>query len=213
MSEIRILASVLLSFFLLVGCVPVPVVGWTPVFVGGPTAGWTDIDQADYSLGPVSSDQFPDLVKNAIPPSEGAAHLVGRVELLLFLDNRSYILSAVGSLTDTGIVLLRWYEPGEQYRILATLPYSDILSFSRNSLGFGRMINFCLATRVFAWGDQTYEGGQRPSMSFVEPSGIYQDVEKTDAALNLLQEMIKPVDGACDSPNETTDGGIEAAYQ
>jgi len=213
MSDTRFLASVLLTFFLLVGCIPVPVVGWTPVFVGGPATGWTDIDLPDYSLGPVSSDQFPDLVKNAIPPSEGAVHLVGRVELLLRLDNRSYILSAVGSLTDTGITLLRWYEPEEQYRILATVPYSDILSFSSNTLGFGRMVNFCLGTRVFTWGDQTYDIDQRPSMSFVKPSGAYQDVEKTDAALSLLQEKVKPVDGACDSPDETTDGANEAVSQ
>jgi len=208
MSDARFLASSLLLVFLLVGCVPLPVIGWTPVFVGGPVAGLVDFDQPDYSLGPVSADQFPDLVKNAIPPDEGEVHLVGRVELLLLLDNRTYILSAVGSLTDAGIALLKWYEPEEQYRILAKLPYSDILSFSGNSVGFGRAVKLCLATRVFAWGDRTYEIGQPTSVSFVKPSGMYQDVEKTDAAIKLLQEKIKPIAGACEEPVEATDGSI-----
>jgi len=210
MSELRLLAAALLTALLLVCCVPVPVVGWTPVFVGGPTAGSADLEQPDYSLGPVSSDQFADLVKEAIAPSEGEVHLVGRVEVLLLSENRTYILGAVGSLTDAGIALLRWYEPEKQYRILARLPYSDILSLSSNSLGFGRTIKLCLATSAFAWGDHTYAIGQPTSMSFVQPAGAHHDVEKTDAAIKLLQEKITPIEGACDSPAERTDGNIQA---
>jgi len=204
----RFLAAALFTALLLVGCVPVPVVGWTPVFVGGPTAGSADLKQPDYSLGPVSSDQFPDLVKNAIPPSEGAVHLAGRVELLLLSDNRTYILDAVGSLTDAGIALLRWYEPEKQYRILARLPHSGILSLSSNSLGFGRTIKLSLATSVFAWGDQTYAIGQPTSMSFVQPSGPHHDVAQTDTAIKSLQEKKTPIESACDSPIESTDGNI-----
>jgi len=162
----RFLAAALFTALLLVGCVPVPVVGWTPVFVGGPTAGSADLKQPDYSLGPVSSDQFPDLVKNAIPPSEGAVHLAGRVELLLLSDNRTYILDAVGSLTDAGIALLRWYEPEKQYRILARIPYSHILSLSSNRLGFGRRSN-CVWQRAYLRGEikRTQSASQPPCLS------------------------------------------------
>ena len=140
-------------------------------------------------------------------------HLFGRAELSLQLDNRFYILIAVASLSDSNILLLKWYEPDEQYRILARLPYSDVLSLSANSVGLGRTIYLCLATTEFAWGDQSYAIEQRAHMTFIKPSGSRHDVEKTESALYLLQEKAIPIEGACDAPAESIDGGLEAASQ
>jgi hypothetical protein len=207
------LTNISLGFCLLSGCVAIPLPGVGLVFAPVPLSGAGNLDMPDYSLGPVSSEQFPDLIRNAIPPSEGAVHVFGRVQLSLLLDGRSYLLSAVAALTDTDMVLLKWYDPEEDYEILARLPYTDILSVSTNSLGLGRIVYLCLATTVFAWGDQTYPMGQHASMSFIKTSGIFADTERTEDAISLLQEMIKPVDGACDAPVEEAEGSVEAASQ
>jgi hypothetical protein len=211
MSKICFFNIMLSTLFLLSSCIPLPVIGWTPVLLV--TSGPKDLDQKGYSLGPVSSEQFPDLIERAIPPSEGTVHLFGRAELKLLLDNRSYSLTVVASLSDTDILLLQWYDPEEQYKLMARLPYSEIQSVSKNERGFGRVIYLCLANMEFAWGDQSHEIGQRASMSFTKPSGFFQDIDRTKAALYLLQERIEPIDGACDEPTEATDGAIEAALQ
>jgi len=213
MPIIRFLGTLILALSLLVGCValPLPGVGWTLAPV--PLSGATNLDLPDYSLGPVSSPEFPDLIRNAIPPDEGEVHLSGKVELALQLDNQLYILGAVAALGDTGIVLLRWYDPEGQYKISARLPYADILSLSMNTMGFGRVVYFCLATPVFAWGDQPYAIDRRASMSFIKPSGMFQDVERTETAIAFLQQKIRPIDGACDTPAEGTDAAVEAVSQ
>jgi hypothetical protein len=205
MSEIRFLAPLLLSFFLLAGCVPVPIVGWTPVYVAGPMG----FDLPGYSLGPVSSDQFPDLVGTALPADEGQALLFGRVEMILGADNHDYLFSAVAVLSDTDILLLKWYEPEDRYKILARLPYSEILSVSINTWGLGRSIYLCLATTEFVLAGQDHAIEPRVSMAFIEPSGFLQDRERSEAAFALLQGKIDPIDGACETPVEMTDGGVD----
>ena len=208
---IRYLTTISLACFVLGGCIalPLPGAGWAvaPLLLSGPAKA----DLPGYSLGPVSSERFPDLVKAAIPLNEGTVHLHGAVDLLVPLNNESHYLSAVASLTDTHILFLKWYDLEEQYKIVARLPYSEILALSTNSLGRGRVAYLCLAASVFAWGDQTYTIDQRASMSFNKPSGIYQDVEKTQAAIDLLHEKIKPVEGTCDAPIESTEESVEAA--
>jgi hypothetical protein len=195
---IRFLASVPLTLFLLVGCVPLPIAGWVPV--GG--AGLKTLDLPDYSRGPVSSEQFPDLVRKAIPPGEGTMHVFGSAELILREGNRGVIVSAVASLSDTAILVLMWHEPDEQYEMVARVPYSDILSVSTNSWGLGRTIYLCLATSQLVLGDETHEIDQQASLSFIKDSGVFQDVEKSETGLLLLQEKITPIDGACDEPDE-----------
>jgi len=206
---IRFLASALLTFFLLVGCVPLPIVGWVPV--GG--AGLKTFDLPDYSRGPVSSEQFPDLVRKAIPPGEGTVHVFGKAELILREDNLSLIVSAVASLSDTAILVLMWYEPDEQYELVARVPYSDITAVSTNSWGLGRMIYLCLATRQLVLGDETHDIEQQVSLSFIKDSGVFQDVEKSEAGLLLLQEKITPIDDACDNPFEPIDDAPGATAQ
>ena len=203
MSKHYILATVLVALFLLSGCVitPLTVIGSTPLLVRGPKT----FDLPNYSLGPVSSDQFSDLLEKAIPPNEGVVHLFGPANLSLSKDNRYYSLSAVAALSDSAILLLKWYEPEKQYKLLARLPYSEILSVSTNSWGLGRVIYLCLATTEFALGDHTHAIDQRADMTFDKPSRIFQDVEKAKAAFSLLQEKIKPIDGACDARVEETD--------
>ncbi len=42
------------------------------------------VSMPDYSLGPVSSDEFPDLLNDAIPASEGQVHVRGKVHWAVF---------------------------------------------------------------------------------------------------------------------------------
>ena len=43
-----------------------------------------------YSLGPISSDEFPTLLHDAIPASEGKVHVFGEVTWGGFRDSRNY---------------------------------------------------------------------------------------------------------------------------
>jgi hypothetical protein len=201
------------ALLLLIGCAPLPLpgIGWTVVPLTGSAGGTLELP--GYSLGPVSSEELPDLIVRAIPPGEGTAHLSGRVELSLQLDSHFYLLAAVASLTDTDILLLQWHDPEGHYEILGRLPYSDVLSLSKNAVGFGRTLYLCVATTEFAWGEQTYAMDQRASMSFIRPAGSFHDADRTEAALELLREKTTPTEGACDAPAEATDAAEDAAPQ
>ena len=201
------------ALLLLNSCAPLPLpgIGWAVVPVAGSAGG--SLELPGYSLGPVSSEEFPDLILKGMPSGEGNALLSGRVELMLRLDDHFYILSAVASLTDTDILLFQWYAPEEQYKVVGRLPFSDVLSFSTNSAGFGRTIYLCTMTTEFAWGEHTYTMDQRASMSFIRPAGTFHDVDRTEAALELLREKTTPTEGACDAPAEATDAAEDAAPQ
>ena len=200
----NLLAVALVAVLLLDGCVPVPVAGWTPVFVGGAT----DFDLPDYSLGPVSSDQFADLVATAIPAEEGEVLLFGRVEMTFRDGYRTHLFSAVAVMSETDVLLLKWHEPGNQYRILARLPYSGILEVAINTLGLGAAIHMCLATNEFVLADRSHGIDQMISMTFIEPSGFFQDTERSEAAFAVLQQKIRPADRACEKP-----AAIEASVE
>jgi hypothetical protein len=208
---IRYLTTISLAFSLLSGCIalPLPGAGWAvaPLLLSGSAT----VELPGYSLGPVSSERFPELIMAAIPPSEGTVHLYGASELLVQLDNRPHDLSAVASLTDTHMLFLKWHDQAEQYEIVSRLPYSEIQALSTNSWGLGRIAYLCLATSAFGWGDQTYAIDQRASMSFIEASGYHQDVEKTQAAIDLLYEKIEPVEDACEPPAQGIEESVEAA--
>jgi hypothetical protein len=209
MSKIRISASVALTLLLLVGCVPLPVVGWTPVFL----AGSTDFDLPDYSLGPVSSDQFPGLVKTAIPADRGEAILFGRVDMAFRADNHVIDFSAVAVLSETDILLLKWHETEDRYDILARLEYSEIQSVEMTTWGVGRHIWLCLAKTEFVLAGQRHAVQPLVSMVFIKPSGLLQDGDRSETAFALLHEKIDPNEGACDSPYERTDRNIGTGSQ
>jgi len=200
------LVALLLAVFLLVGCVPVPVAGWTPVFVGGPTG----FDLPDYSLGPVSSDRFADLIATAMPVEEGEVLLFGRVELAFRKDFHGHLFSAVAVMSDTGILLLKWYEPEDRYRIVARLSYSDIQEIAINTLGLGAAIHMCLAIKEFVLADESHAIDPMVSMTFIRPSGFIQDTDRSEAAFAVLQEKIHPTDGGCVKSAETMDAGTQA---
>ena len=116
------------------------------------------VSMPDYSLGPVSSDEFPDLLNDAIPASEGQVHVHGKVHWGGFRDARPYpvtnrYISAVAAITDTDILLLKWYEPERRYAIVKRVPYSEILSVSRDS---SVLIYLYFADREMSLGGTNY---------------------------------------------------------
>jgi hypothetical protein len=192
----KILVLVLLS-----GCIPLPVVGPVAVPIW---PGTRHFDSPGYTVGPVASEQFPHLLQDAIPPGEGMVQIAGPVELFLQQDQRSYLMSAVAALSDSGILLLKWYTSGERYEILGQMPYPEILAASINHVGLGRVISLCMAGGEFSLGGESHTIDPRIGISFIRASGILQDPRKSEAAFALLEERIESVEGACRAADEVT---------
>ena len=90
------------------------------------------MDIPNYSIGPVSSDGFPSLVKDAIPSDKGKIHVFGKAEWFgFYISSKSlhfttpYFLG-VAALTDTDILLLLWDEDEQRYKIVERMPYEEI---------------------------------------------------------------------------------------
>ena len=168
-----------------------------------------EIKIPDYSLGPVSSHEFPTLLHNAIPASEGEVHVFGRVEWYGLRDSpfRGFgrHFRGVAAITNTDILLLKWHEPGERYKIVERLPYSEILSVSTSSWGSGGSIHLHLKDKELSLGDQNYGFPRSTYLGFVKPSGFWTDQEKNEAAFVLLQEKIKPQNSDRLTPDQSFD--------
>jgi hypothetical protein len=155
------------------------------------------VKMPDYSLGPVSSVEFPDLLNDAIPVNEGEVHVFGKVHWTGFRDNRNYpavprYIRAVAAITDTDILLLQWYEPEKRYEVVKRLPFTEILYVSK--LG-SAAIYLYFADRELSLGGTNYViFGDTPFKTFLQftkPSGFSVDQEKTEAAFLILKENIE----------------------
>jgi len=149
-----------------------------------------------YSLGPISSDEFPALLHDAIPASEGKVHVFGNVSWSGFRDSRNYPavsrhFYAAAAITDTDILLLKWYETEKRYKIVKRLRYSEILSVSKN----GSTILLYFNDKDLSLGDKNYviygKTTFKTYFGFVKPSGFFTDQEKSEAAFFILKEKIK----------------------
>ncbi len=105
-----------------------------------------------YSIGPVSSEYFPDLVKNAIPADEGEIRVFGEAywgdfqtswpnKVPFFVGYNFYFLG-VAALTDTNIILLLFNEDEQRYEIMTQVPYRFISFVSRLFLYFEKLGGF-----------------------------------------------------------------------
>jgi len=154
-----------------------------------------EIKIPDYSLGPFSSDEFPALLNIAIPASEGKVHVFGRVDWSFpgVIDHYFYGIVAI---TNSDILLLKWYEPEERYKIVERLLYSEILSVSTSSRKPGGSIKLRINNKVLSLGDQNYGSHLPTYLSFRDP-------EKNEAAFALLRDKIKPQNGASLTPDQS----------
>ena len=164
----------------------------------------------DYSLGPISSDEFPALLYDAIPASEGEVHVFGRVVLHGFRDSRNYPaisrhFHSVAAITDTDILLLNWYDPEKRYRIVKRLRYSEILSVSR----VGSAIYLYSNDEELSLGDKNYviygKTTFKTMLEFTKTSAFISDQKNSEAAFTILKDHIK----LHESTGPTSDTTIE----
>lgn len=141
-----------------------------------------------YTLGPVAADEFPALVLNAIPASEGEIHVFGKADWSGLQGGERFI-EAVAAITDTNILLLMWYQPENQYKIVTRFPFSEILSVS--ALPGGDRTSLYFDDKELSLGDQTYRIDGKTALTFYKPSRIGLDREKNEATFLFLQDRIK----------------------
>ena len=154
-----------------------------------------------YSLGPISSDEFPVLLHDAIPASEGEVNVFGKVTWGGFRDSRNYpavsrYFHAAAAITDTDILLLNWYETEKRYKIVKRIRYSEILSISKS----GSLIYLYFNDEELSLGNTNYviygKTTFKTFLQFDKPSGILVDQEKSEAAFLILKDKIKPHESA-----------------
>jgi len=137
-----------------------------------------------YTLGPVSLDEFPVLLHNAIPASEGEIHVFGPA-LWSGFQNGERFIEAIAAITDTDILLLMWHEADHQYTIVTRLPFAEILSIS--AYPGGGTIHLYFDDKELSLADQNYGIDGETTFRFYRPS----HQEKNEAAFLLLQDKIK----------------------
>lgn len=141
-----------------------------------------------YTLGPVTSDEFPALFHNAIPVSEGEVHVFGKAEWS-GLQNGERFIVAVAAITETNILLLMWNEAENQYKIVTRFPFSEILSISATPDGDRMFLYF--DDKELSLGDQDYGVNGETIFSFYKTSWIGLDREKNEATLLFLKDRIE----------------------
>lgn len=204
MPRFRLLCLNVVLLVSLAGCFPLSAldVGLLVLSMpGGVGTGKTNL--TGYTIGPVSSENFPDLLLKAIPDSEGEVNLFGRVQwtgLTNIKQSRFSILQTVAAFTNTDILSLWWYEEDEQYRILLRLPYSDIQSVSFEKSGFGATMKLCHNVGELLLEDQKYSIGQSTRLNFLNQNGMLEDAIKTEEAFGFLEDKIKPQEGLNSTP-------------
>jgi hypothetical protein len=143
------------------------------------------------AIGPISSPEFPTLVNNAIPASEGKVQIFGAgnwfPNLLGFTGVRSFLLAppaesipGVFVITDTSLLFLQWHQPEERFEVVKRLLYSEILSVSLDSYGLNRRL-------VVRKKDLSFD-----TFDFTKGNGTLVDTEKVEAAFALLRDRFKP---------------------
>ena len=173
----------------------------------GGTALPQQIEISGYTLGPISSDEFPDLLHDAIPASEGIVHIYGQVEWS-GLQERTRYFKAVAAITNTDILLLKWHEPEKHYKIVTQLPYSEILSVSAMTWGGGRPVYLYFDDKEISLGDQNYKIEGKTTFTFLKASGYRMDRGKNEAVFLFLQDKIK----LHESPPLTPDDSFDDDY-
>lgn len=161
------------------------------------------IEISGYTRGPVSSDEFPALLHNAIPASEGEVRFFGKAQWSGLQNGERYYATVVAAITDTDILLLMWHEPENQYTIMTRLPFSEILSISTTTYGHGTVYLY-FDDREVLFGDQSYKVEGKTSFDFVKPSGfLYR--EKNEAVFLFLQDKIKLHESYDPTPGQSFD--------
>lgn len=153
------------------------------------------MDVPNYSIGPVSSPNFQDLVLNSVPEDMGEVHVFGKANWIGFRKGSGPLVMSqayfkgVAVLTDTDILLLLWSEVEQRYQVLKQIAYSNIRyrpSTERSSL------RLYLMDSEFSFGEINYRplAGQT-YLEFTNPNGISTNRENLKSAHALFQEKVE----------------------
>jgi hypothetical protein len=160
-----------------------------------------EMEAPGYSIGPVSSEYFPDLVKNALPADEGELRVFGKAHWGDFQTSwpnkvpfvgYSFYFSGVAALTDTNIILLLFNEDEQRYEIMTQVPYRFI-SFVPNWgwAGHAGLVLYFEKLGGFSFGEHYYSPAVgRTLLEFRKPNGIQRAPEKNKLAHLLFEEKV-----------------------
>jgi hypothetical protein len=151
----------------------------------------------DHSIGPISSDAFPGLVNDAIPPELGKIHVFGYAHWHGFSDSSKSLhftdpfFTGVAALTDIDILLLLWNEDVQQYQIVEQVPYSEIRFQPRDEWRSTGYLTILMDEPEISIGAQRYTSREKTYLGFVLPSGLRIEREKNKQAHALFEEKVE----------------------
>lgn len=171
------------------------------------------MDMPDYSMGPVSSDGFLGLVKDAIPSDKGKIHVFGRAEWFGFYNSSKSVhlttpyFSGVAVLTDTDILLLLWDEDELRYKIVEQVPYAEIRFQPRGEWRSKGSLTIYMDETEISIGEQSYAPNRATYLGFRPPTGLSSDREKNKQAHLLFEEKVERYvpDSSTNTIEEITD--------
>ena len=182
MAKIYVYAVSLFILVSLTGCGPMP----------------TKMKLPDYSIGPVSSEDFPDLVQSAIPANKGEVRIFGKASWMGFSESQGYFhavspcFSGVAVLTDTDIFLLLYNDDEQRYEILTQVPYRFISFYPGGGWLDGGDSIYLYFEELwgFSFGEKHYSPYDRTVFGFTKPTGTRIDPEKNKLAHLLFEEKV-----------------------
>jgi len=178
-------------------------------FVGCGGRFTTMMQVPEHSLGPVSSPDFTELVRDCMVRTGLDAHFSGRASWSGFSGRRGYsalepTFSGVAALTDNYIFLILWDDVDQHYDIVSQIPYEQL-----------SLVPFYDYSIELYFNDQEFLFGQEPVTAymatrfrFLTPSGV-TDRTKTMEAFSFLEARVKthPIYGA-----QTTNTSLDDDY-
>jgi len=150
----------------------------------------TKLQVPDRSLGPVSSPDFTELVRDAVARTGLDANFSGRAFWGYFSRSPGFsfvapYFSGVAALTDDYIFLILWDDVDQHYDIVSQVSYAQ-LSIGPNNYSIDLYFN----DQAFLFGQETVTADITTYFRFLTPSGG-TDKTKTKEALSFLKARVK----------------------
>jgi len=181
----------IISIFILInltGCLYVPFMGGGIVVPADSSK--INFKAKNYSIGPVSTPQFTSLISKTINSNEVDIKTLGTVKWT----SPFHRFNGIAAVTDEAIILLKWYKPDKEYKIIMRLAYNEneirAVSIGANGLTANlEMRNFDLIFKDMGSGYDTIT-----QLQFVNVDSTEVGAEKTISAFNFLKNKIKVYD-------------------
>lgn len=142
------------------------------------------------AIGPTNSADFQKLAQAPVPVADGSVHMYGAAQWYpnsrgftalrsLALGGEPAAIPGVLVIADKALVFEQWDERQNVFEVIKRLPFDDLMSVQLDTYGRGRQI-------VVRKRDLSFD-----SFSYTGPSGHMVDQEKTEAAVQVLQQRLQ----------------------